>query len=101
MFQVFSHAEAAIETLILEYDAYVATHFEGLLDYVKAENASRTGIRVQEGGEDSEESRLSSAVGTKQAVDLARRHLKIDAVEGLTLLIVKADALTDEGRFGF
>src|SRR3989440_258461 len=87
-----------VERCLLERDADAEAHVDGLAGDVEPGHFGPPGGRKEEGAQHVDERRLARAVGTEEAVDLARLHVEVDAVDGAGLVEEPPKILRSYGR---
>ena len=87
--------EERVERGLLERGADLAAHLGALVHDVVAGDPCRPRGRGQQRGEHQHGGRLAGAIGAEEAVDLARRHLQVDAVDGARALLEFAHEALD------
>ena len=99
--QILFHGEFLVQALRLENDADPPPHGSRLANHVMAADGGRASGRGHQCREDAEHRRLASAVGAKQAEDLAFGNLKAHAGERDALAVaVRYVFNADDHRLG-
>jgi len=89
-----------IDRGLLERDADRAPHRVGVRDDVVSRHAGGAGRRAQQRREDAHRRRLARAVGAEEAVDLARRDVEVEPVDGADPTLELAHQAPDLDRAG-
>jgi hypothetical protein len=87
-----------VDRRLLQGDADRAPHGVGVGDDVVAGDARRPGRGPQQRREDPHGGRLARAVRPEEAVDLARRDLEVEPVDGADAALELAHELADLDR---
>ena len=98
--QQLDAALGGVERRFLERDADAQPHVDGLAGDVEAGDLGPPGGRQEQRAQHVHERRLARAVGTEEAVDLARLHLEVDAVDGAGLAEEPPQLLGSHRRVG-
>ena len=99
---VLAAGQHRIERDVLQRDADRGAHLGALRGDVEAGDGGAAGGRRQQRREDLHRRRLARAVGSEEAVDLARRDVQIDPVDGAhaTLELAHEPLYVDATLFG-
>jgi hypothetical protein len=92
---VLTPRQQGVERSILEGDADHVPHRGPLSDDVVATHAGGARGGGQQGGQHVDGRRLAGPVGAQEAVDLAGRHLEVDAVDGARAVLELAYEVLD------
>ena len=87
--------QVGVERGLLQRGADRAADLGALVHDVQASHARAAGGRRQQRGEHQHRRRLARAVGPEETVDLARRDLEVDAVDGAHAALEVADQALD------
>jgi hypothetical protein len=97
---VLPGGQVRVQGRLLERGADRVAHRGAVLDDVVTGDPGRTRGGREEGGEHVHGGRLTGAVGSEEAVDLARAHFEVDSVDGADVALEHADQPVDLDSVG-
>ena len=95
---VLARGQERVERGLLQRGADVLAHLRAVRAHLVAGHARRALVGRQQRGEHQHGGGLARAVGAEEAVDLARLHVEVDAVDGARALLELLDEALDLDR---